>query len=146
MRVARKRVPAALLAAVLSTWPLAVSGGPQEAEPPPKVAGADVPAPKRTKSVRPQYPPEAQAVGMRGIVILELIVGPDGKVVSARVTRSVPPFDEAALAAVRQWEYEVTKVDGKPVSVLVTVPIEFKMNMPEMARAEGIPELRQGVG
>jgi TonB family protein len=112
---------------------------------PPKVAGVDVPAPKRTRSVAPQYPPEAQALGMRGIVILELLVGPDGKVVSARVTRSVPPFDDAALGAVRQWEYEVTKVEGQPVSVLLTVPIEFKMRMPDMARDEGIPELRQGV-
>jgi TonB family protein len=112
---------------------------------PPKVAGVDVPAPKRTKSVPPHYPPEAQALGMRGIVILELVVGPDGKVVSARVTRSVPPFDDAALSAAREWEYEVTKVEGKPVSVILTVPIEFKMRLPEMARDDGIPELRQGV-
>src|SRR6185295_17617965 len=112
---------------------------------PPKVAGVDVPAPKRTKSVPPHYPAEAQALGMRGIVILELLVGPDGKVVSARITRSVPPFDDAALGAARQWEYEITKVQGQPVSVLLTVPIEFKMRMPDMARDEGIPELRQGV-
>src|SRR5438552_5562552 len=129
-----------LLAALLLVPPPGIS---QEA--PAKIAGVDVPAPKRTRSVRPQYPPEAQAVGMRGIVILELLVGPDGKVVSARVTRSVPPFDGAALSAVRQWEYEITKVDGQPVSVLITVPIEFKMSLPEMAREEGIPELRQGV-
>ena len=83
-----------LLAALLLVPPPGIS---QEA--PAKIAGVDVPAPKRTRSVRPQYPPEAQAVGMRGIVILELLVGPDGKVVSARVTRSVPPFDEAALSA-----------------------------------------------
>ena len=114
-------------------------------ETPPKVAGVDVPAPKRTKSVPPHYPPEAQAVGMRGIVILELVVGPDGKVVSARVTRSVPPFDDAALSAAREWEYEITKVEGKPVSVILTVPIEFKMRLPEMSRDDGIPELRQGV-
>ena len=118
---------------------------PPKPQSPPKVAGVDVPAPKRTKSVPPHYPPEAQALGMRGIVILELVVGPDGKVVSARVTRSVPPFDEAALSAAREWEYEITKVDGKPVSVILTVPIEFKMKLPEMSREEGIPELRQGV-
>jgi TonB family protein len=118
---------------------------PPKQEAPPKVAGVDVPAPKRTKSVPPHYPPEAQALGMRGIVILELVVGPDGKVVSARVTRSVPPFDDAALSAAREWEYEITKVEGKPVSVILTVPIEFKMRLPEMARDDGIPELRQGV-
>jgi TonB family protein len=140
--------PAVLLLAVL----LAVArlGEAQETppppeSPPPKIAGVDVPAPKRVKSVPPHYPPEAQALGMRGIVILELVVGTDGKVTSARVTRSVPPFDEAALSAAREWEYEITKVEGKPVSVILTVPIEFKMKLPEMSRDEGIPELRQGV-
>jgi len=131
-----------LLAALLVPRPGLSQDPPGDA---PKMAGVDVPAPKRVKSVSPQYPPEAQAMGMRGIVILELVVGADGKVVSARVTRSVPPFDDAALIAVRQWEYEITKVEGNPVSVILTVPIEFKMRLPEMAREEGIPELRQGV-
>src|SRR5438128_2321563 len=133
--------PAVILVAVFLLVPR--SGIAQDA--PPKVAGVDVPAPTRPKSVPPHYPPEAQALGMRGIVILELVVGPDGRVVSARITRSVPPFDDAALSAAREWEYEVTKVDGKPVSVILTVPIEFKMRLPEMSRDDGIPELRQGV-
>ena len=105
----------------------------------------NVAAPKRTKTVPPVYPPEAQARGQRGIVIVELVIDTQGKVSSAQVMRSIPPFDEAALAAVRQWEYEVTKVDGKPVSVKLTVPITFAMKMPEIAsRQEGIPELRAG--
>src|SRR5215210_3606799 len=80
-----------------------------------RIAGRDVPWPKRTKSVTPTYPPAAAAVGQRGIVIVQMLVGPDGKVTSADVVRSVPPFDEPALAAVRQWEYEVTRVNGEPV-------------------------------
>jgi len=112
----------------------------------PLVAGQnDVPVPKRTKMVSPQYPPEAQARGLRGIVILEVVIDTQGKVSSVQVIRSVPPFDEPATAAVRQWEYEVTKVQGKPVSVKFTVPILFAMKLPEIAeRQEGIPELRAG--
>lgn len=117
---------------------------PQAAQPP-KLAGTEVPVPKRTKTVPPEYPPEAQAQGLRGIVILELIVDAGGKVSSASVLRSVPPFDEAALIAARQWEYEVTRVDGKPVSVRLTVPISFAMKIPAVTRQAGIPELRQGV-
>ena len=61
------------------------------------------------------------------------------------MVRSIPPFDEAALVAVRQWEYEVTKVDGKPVSVKLTVPITFALKLPEIAsRQQGMPELRTG--
>ncbi|HET6898517.1 MAG TPA: TonB family protein [Vicinamibacteria bacterium] len=109
-----------------------------------KVAGRDVPAPKRTRFVSPVFPLEAQAAGQRGIVILELVIDAAGKVLTADVLRSVPPFDEAALTAARQWEYEVTKVDGKPVPVRLTVPITFALKLPDMTREAGIPELRQG--
>jgi TonB family protein len=109
-----------------------------------KVAGRDVPAPKRTRFVSPVFPLEAQAAGQRGIVIIELVIDDTGKVATADVLRSVPPFDEAALTAARQWEYEVTKVDGKPVPVRLTVPITFALKLPEMTREAGIPELRQG--
>jgi TonB family protein len=109
-----------------------------------KVAGRDVPAPKRTRFVSPVFPLEAQAAGQRGIVIIELVIDATGKVATADVLRSVPPFDEAALTAARQWEYEVTKVDGKPVPVRLTVPITFALKLPELTREAGIPELRQG--
>lgn len=109
-----------------------------------KVAGRDVPAPKRKSFVQPVFPPEAQAMGQRGIVILELLIDTAGKVASADVLRSVPPFDQAALTAARQWEYEVTKVDGKPVPVRLTVPITFALKLPEVTREAGIPEMRQG--
>jgi TonB family protein len=109
-----------------------------------KVAGRDVPAPKRTRFVSPVFPLEAQAAGQRGIVILELVIDAAGKVSTADVLRSVPPFDDAALTAARQWEYEITKVDGKPVPVRLTVPITFALKLPDMTREAGIPELRQG--
>ena len=139
--------------AVASQEPASPSGAapsPAPAAAPPaaasnvKVAGRDVPAPKRTRFVSPVFPLEAQAAGQRGIVIIELMIDEAGKVTTADVLRSVPPFDEAALTAARQWEYEVTKVDGKPVPVRLTVPITFALKLPEMTREAGIPELRQG--
>ena len=134
------KVPSALLTA----WLVAGPAWPQAAEEPPRVAGSEVPAPKRVKFVSPQYPADAQARGLRGIVILELMIDTGGKVASATVTRSVPPFDDAALAAVRQWEYEVTRVGGKPVPVRLSVPITFTMPVPRASRQEGIPEIVQG--
>jgi TonB family protein len=135
------KIPAALLAASLVAGP----AWPQAAEEPPRVAGSEVPAPKRLKFIPPQYPADAQARGLRGIVILELVIDTGGKVASATVTRSVPPFDDAALVAVRQWEYEVTRVGGKPVPVRLSVPITFTMPVPRVSRQDGIPELVQGV-
>jgi TonB family protein len=132
--------PASPPAAVPSPAPAAAPAAPSNV----KVAGRDVPAPKRTRFVSPVFPLEAQAAGQRGIVIIELVIDEAGKVSTADVLRSVPPFDEAALTAARQWEYEVTKVDGKPVPVRLTVPITFALKLPDMTREAGIPELRQG--
>lgn len=136
-----RRLSGFLLAGVL----LAAPAWPQGASGTPRVAGSEVPAPKRTKFVSPQYPPDAQARGLRGIVILELVIDTEGKVASVNVTRSVPPFDDAAVLAARQWEYEVTRVDGQPVPVRLSVPITFTMPVPRVSRQEGIPDLVQGI-
>jgi TonB family protein len=131
---------AVLLAAALLAGPLRAAD-----EEPIRAAGSDVPAPKRTKFVAPVFPEEARTQGLRGIVIVEVVVGTDGSVESVDVVRSVPPFDEPAIAAVREWKYEPTKVDGKLVRVRLTVPITFSFKLPEMSREPGIPELRQGI-
>ena len=107
--------------------------------------GEGVPVPKKTKHVQPVYPTEALAQGIRGIVILDIVVDGRGKVASTSVLRSVAGLDEAAIAAARQWEYEPTKIDGKPVSVRLTVPITFSLALPRLLRQAGVPELRQGV-
>jgi TonB family protein len=121
-----------------------VTPGAYGAEDAPKLAGQDVPPPKRLRTVLPEFPAEAQAQGLHGIVILELLIDTDGHVAEAKVVRSVPPFDAPALEAVRKWEYEITKFEGKPVRVSLTVPITFALKLPEVSRQEGIPELRQG--
>lgn len=112
----------------------------------PLMAGADgVPAPKRRHLVIPDYPERAKALGIRGIVLIEVLVERDGTISQAELIRSIPELDQAALNAVRQWEYEPTVVAGKPVRVRLTVPITFTLKLPELQREEGIPELRQGV-
>ena len=135
---------ASVVTAVILLAPLAAPVLRAQEEPVTAGSGG-VSVPKRTKTVPPEYPPAAQAQGIRGIVILELVIDKEGKVAEAKVVRSVPGLDEAALAAARQWSYEATKVAGKPVSVRLTVPITFAMKLPEMTRQEGIPELRQGI-
>ncbi len=56
----------------------------------------------------PRYPPEALRAGTSGEVLVEITVGTDGSVTSARVVRSTPPrvFDREALNAVRRWKFE----------------------------------------
>ncbi len=73
----------------------------------------------------PKYPTDAQAAGIQGVVIAEIVVSEQGEVVDARVVRSVPLLDDAALAAVRTWRYDPTLVNGQPVPVRMTVTVNF---------------------
>ena len=73
----------------------------------------------------PAYPADALAAGVDGIVVAEILVNDAGVVADARVLKSVPPLDEAALKAVREWRYDPTIVDGKAVPVRMTVTVSF---------------------
>jgi TonB family protein len=87
--------------------------------------GGRIMPPKKIKDVQPVYPALAQSAHVSGEVTIEATIGSDGKVVDAKVVRSIPLLDEAALTAVRQWEYLPTMLNGVPVPVLVTVTINF---------------------
>jgi protein TonB len=70
-------------------------------------------------------PEQARRAGIRGVVLLEITIAEDGTVSDARVLRSMPLLDAAAIAAVRQWRYTPTVVAGQPVSVIMTVDVAF---------------------
>jgi protein TonB len=89
--------------------------------------GGDIKPPVRIKYVMPEYPEIARASRVQGVVILEAIIGADGKVASARVLRSNPLLEQAALAAVTAWEYTPTLLNGKPTPVIMTVTVAFTL-------------------
>ena len=89
--------------------------------------GGRVPPLRQTKNVRAQYPDEAQRRRIGGAVMLEALIGPVGMVKDVRVIQSTPLLDEAAMYAVRQWEFEPTVIDGKAVSVVMTTTVTFNI-------------------
>jgi protein TonB len=89
--------------------------------------GGKIRPPKKTKDVQPVYPASAKSARIAGVVIVEATIGTDGTVVDAKVLRSVPMLDQAALDAVRQWEFTPTLLNGKAVPVVMTVTINFKL-------------------
>ena len=116
-----------------------INGIASDTQPPPSVArapaadapqlpirvGGDIQVPKRVRDVKPVYPAAALAAGIGGTVIIEAVISKDGTVSDARVVQGVPELDEAALAAVNQWLYKPTMLNGQPVSVLVTATLTF---------------------
>ena len=105
-------------------------------------AVGDIKPPKLIKQVDPVYPEEARKAGVEGIVILEAKADEQGNVVEARVLRSVPVLDQAALDAVKQWTYEPLIIDGKPRKVLFTVTVRFALK--EGDRAKLVERFAQG--
>jgi TonB family protein len=92
--------------------------------------GGNVKAPTQTRRVNPVYPAIAQSARVQGVVILEALIGEDGRVRDTRVLRSIPLLDQAALDAVRQWEYQPTLLNGAVVPTVMTVTVQFTMPEP----------------
>jgi protein TonB len=87
--------------------------------------GGNVKPPTKVKDVTPVYPAIAKSANVSGEVTIEATIGLDGKVTEAKVIQSVPMFDQAALDAVKQWEYMPTLLNGVPVPVTTMVRINF---------------------
>jgi protein TonB len=69
----------------------------------------------------------AQQARVQGVVIIEATIGTDGNVTDARVLRSIPLLDDAALEAVREWVFTPTLLNGVPVPVIMTVTVQFAL-------------------
>ena len=90
--------------------------------------GDRIPPPVKTRHVNPTYPPIAQAARVEGVVVIEVRVERNGTVGPVRVLRSVPLLDQAALDAVRQWQFAQTYVNGKAVPVVMTMTVQFALD------------------
>lgn len=83
--------------------------------------------PRKIRDVAPTYPAIAQRARVEGVVIIEAVIAVDGSVRDARVLKSVPLLDRAALDAVKQWRYAPTRLNGVAVPVIVTVTVQFRL-------------------
>ena len=87
--------------------------------------GGSIRPPAKLRHVEPVYPAEAMRASVHGMVIVDLVIDTDGRVRDARILRSIPQLDSAALDAVRQWEFAPTLVEGAPAPVAMTVTVTF---------------------
>jgi TonB family protein len=99
--------------------------------------GGVVPSPVKLKDAPATYPAEARAAGISGVVFVDALIDVDGNVTAAKVVGSIPALDAAAVAAVQQWKYAPTAVDGKAVDVVKLVTIKFSTT-PGSTPADGI--------
>ena len=74
----------------------------------------------------PQYTEFAREAGLEGLVLVDVLVGTDGRVKVARIQKSVHPvLDKAALDAAQKCRFSPGKQRNIPVEVWVTLPYSF---------------------
>jgi TonB family protein len=92
-------------------------------------------APSILDQVEARFPPEAAAQGLGGTVVMEVDIGADGAVLGVSVVQGAGHgFDEAAVEAVRQFQFSPAEVDGKPAPVRIQYAYEF-LYRPEVVQA-----------
>jgi len=111
-----------------------VGGLPQEAAAPPPVRtvriGGQLVAPQRVHFVEPEYPELARMARVSAILVLEALVGVDGRVKTVTVLRGHQLLDEPAIEAVQQWRYRPLLLNGQPTQFILTLTIVYNIHQP----------------
>ena len=90
--------------------------------------GGGISAPQAVSTPTPNYTEEARRTKTQGTCILGLIVDTEGHPRDIRVVRGLGSgLDAKAIEAVERWRFEPAKKDGKPVNVLISVEVSFRL-------------------
>ena len=81
------------------------------------------------EAVPPRYPYESRRLKEQGTVVLDVLLGPDGRVerIAVRTSSGHARLDKAALDAVRRWRWSPMLRDGQAVAVRGLVEIPFTL-------------------
>jgi len=108
------------------TFGSGAGGGDGAANTGPLILTGDMQRPVLLSKVEPAYPNAARLARLPGKVVVEAVIGLDGRVESAVVISSTSTlFDSAAAQAVRQWRYKPALMNAQPVRVYFTVVVSF---------------------
>jgi TonB family protein len=91
-----------------------------------QVAG-DIQESKLIHRVEPVYPEQAKSIGLQGIVKLSITINEEGFVYELKVESGHPILVEAAIEAVKQWQYSPTLLNGEPVAAQAMVTVVFNL-------------------
>jgi TonB family protein len=91
-------------------------------------AEGDVKPPKLITKVDPIYPEEARKEGISGEVLLSVRSDEEGNIVGIKIVKSPHELlSKASVEAVKQWKYEPMLIKGKPMPIIFTVTMTFKL-------------------
>ena len=76
-----------------------------------------------------KYPEKAVAQGIQGRVMVDFVIGKDGKVSDVRILKGLSPEIDAEVIKVvsASPKWKPGKVNGEKVRASLTIPVEFKL-------------------
>ena len=87
-----------------------------------------VTAPKVLEMANPAYPASARALGIQGVIGLEVDVLPNGTVGTVALVKGLnPELDEIAAATAKKFKFTPGTKDGMPVAVRIALEFEFNL-------------------
>ena len=88
--------------------------------------GGNLRPPFKLKHVVPRYKSEWASAGLTGSVLLQAVIGSDGKMRDIEVVSPVnAELEEEAVNAVSQWEFSSTCLNGEAIDVRMFVTVAF---------------------
>jgi len=109
--------------------PTAIPSATAEATPPePAASDTTLVPPKLLKSASPVYPPDAMREYITGDVRVDALVEPDGRIGTMKILGGPVPLRQAALDALKQYEYAPATQGGRAVAAHITVTVKFWFN------------------
>ena len=94
----------------------------------PPSAGPCATAPRLIHGPAAEYSRRARKARYEGTTVLWLIVGTDGRTQDIRVAHSIGMgLDENAVKAVRNWRFQPSEYEGKPVPVQINIEVYFRL-------------------
>ncbi len=79
-------------------------------------------------SVSPTYPAIAKSIGLQGNITIDALIDATGKVTTMKPLSGPVALQQAAMDALRQWNYEPARLNGQPVSTHVSVTMKFRLD------------------
>ena len=95
--------------------------------PKPIRVGGNVEAAKLIHRVDPVFPQSARDRGVEGPVTIQAIIGKDGFIRDTLVSQAPPDLAQAAVDAIRLWQFEPTRLNGEPVEIMTEITVNFQL-------------------
>lgn len=89
--------------------------------------GGKVEEAKLIHMVQPVYPKDAKEAGISGTVVVKGVIAKDGSMQQVEYVSGPEELKQAAIDAVKQWQYKPTTLAGKPIDVDTTISLVFSL-------------------